>query len=173
LVAALLNLQLTSERMLSDPSGAHVMLRAALQNVREGLEELRELAAGLHPSILSRGGLGAAVQALASRSHIAVTVRAPAKRYPERVEVAAYFVVAEALTNVVKHAHASHADVDIHDEAESLVVQVADDGVGGATSERGSGLRGLEDRLETAAGRLWIESALGGGTRVVAALPVS
>lgn len=173
LVAALLNLQVTSERIESDPGGAHVTLRAALQNVREGLEELRELAAGLHPSILSRGGLGAAVKALASRSHVAVTVRAPAKRYPERVEATAYFVVAEALTNVVKHAQASHAEVDIHDEAESLLVQVVDDGIGGATSERGSGLLGLKDRLETAAGHLRIESAVGAGTRVVAALPLS
>lgn len=173
IVASVIDLQLADERFATDPAAARAGLRSALQSLQAGLEELRELAAGLHPRVLTRGGLQAAMEAVAIKSRLPVTVRAPAERYPSQVEAAAYFVVAEGLANVAKHARASHVHVHIEESDGQLLISVEDDGVGGADPEHGSGLRGLEDRTEALGGRLRIRSVAGAGTRLTASLPFS
>jgi signal transduction histidine kinase len=137
------------------------------------LSELRELARGIHPAILTRSGLAAALTALAERATLPVEAEvAVDRRLPTAVEAAAYFVVAEALTNVARYAHASHALVKIEVDGDDLVVSVSDDGVGGVDVAAGSGLRGLQDRLAAVDGRLEIDSPSGVGTRVTARIPV-
>jgi signal transduction histidine kinase len=146
-----------------------------LTDVRTGLEtaraELREFAGGMHLATLTDGGLGASVRELAERSPIPVEVTAPATRFPGAVEAAAYFVCAESLTNVAKHAEASRVHIGITQENGRLNVTVADDGVGGADLSRSSGLRGLRDRVEALGGSLAVDSPPGGGTSVRAELP--
>jgi signal transduction histidine kinase len=115
-----------------------------MESAKKGLDDLRDLAAGLRPTILSTGGLGVALDALAARSALPVTVEAPDGRYPSETEAAVYFLVAEALTNVGKHAQASRAQVRVVEEPAELVVVVSDDGLGRAQLEVGSGLRGRE-----------------------------
>jgi signal transduction histidine kinase len=134
-------------------------------------EELRELARGIHPTMLTEGGLAAALPELATRSGVPVELRVDAGRAPVPVEVAAYFVCAEALTNVAKYAGAARVTIEARREAGRLVVAIADDGTGGADPRRGSGLRGLSDRVEALGGRLTVESPPGAGTRLVAELP--
>ena len=134
-------------------------------------EELRELARGIHPAALTEGGLGAALPELASRSSVPVELRADAGRAPAPVEAAAYFVCAEALTNVAKYARAARVTIEARREPGRLVVAIADDGAGGADPARGSGLRGLADRVEALGGRLSVESPPGAGTRLEAELP--
>jgi signal transduction histidine kinase len=170
LVAIALQLRLLENRVRDDPAAAE-MASAARDELGRSLDELRELARGLHPAVLEHG-LGAALDALAARSKIPTTVRCevPA-RLPEPVELAAYFVAAEALTNVAKYADASEATVRAWREGELAVVEVADDGVGGADDSRGSGLRGLADRVEALDGRLRVVSPAGTGTIVSAELP--
>jgi signal transduction histidine kinase/predicted Ser/Thr protein kinase len=146
----------------------------ALENAERATEELRELARGIHPSILTSGGLGPALEALARRTTIPVTleVRTDA-RLPEHVDVTAYFVVSEALTNAAKHAHASRVQVAV-DTAEGVVrLSISDDGVGGADPTRGSGLVGLKDRVEAIGGSLSVQSRPGQGTCLIAEVPVS
>ena len=133
--------------------------------------ELREFARGMHPATLTERGLKASVGELAGRSPIPVEVAVPAGRFPPAIEAAAYFVCAESLTNVAKHASASQARIRIAHEHERLTVVVADDGVGGADPSRSSGLRGLRDRIEALGGSLAVDSPPGGGTRVMAAMP--
>jgi signal transduction histidine kinase len=147
-----------------------------LSRVATGLtsvgEELREISRGIHPAILSDGGLGPALRALARRSTVPVELDVhPERRLPERVEVAAYYVVSEALTNAAKHAHASavHVDVDASDSVVELVIR--DDGVGGADPRRGSGLIGLTDRVEALGGRIEIASPSGHGTSLLVRFP--
>jgi signal transduction histidine kinase len=136
------------------------------------LNELRELARGIHPAILTARGLAPAIGALADRVPLPVDVEvAVDERYPPAVEAAAYFLVAEALTNVAKYAQATLAQVEVHRTGHELVVTVVDDGVGGADMAAGSGLRGLQDRLSAVDGTLAIESPPGGGTRLRATLP--
>jgi signal transduction histidine kinase len=148
------------------------MLSEAAQELKLALAELRELARGIHPTILSEAGLGPALAALAERSPLPVLVTAvPAGRLPSVVEGAAYFVVAECLTNAAKHAVASSATVRVEHIDGHLVVQVSDDGVGGAQLSDGSGLQGLADRVGALDGRLVLESPARGGTRVVAMIP--
>jgi signal transduction histidine kinase len=148
------------------------MLSEAAQELKLALAELRELARGIHPAILSEAGLGPALVALAERSSLPVVVTAvPAERLPAVLEVAVYFVVAECLTNAVKHAIASTATVRAERVDGHLVVQVTDDGVGGADLSRGSGLQGLADRVGALDGRLVVDSPPRGGTRVVATIP--
>jgi signal transduction histidine kinase len=171
LVAALIALQLADERFDHDPSEARELLRTALGHTRDGLADLRELAAGVHPSILTNRGLRAAVDALAGRGPLPVDVEAPAGRYPPHVEAAAYFVVAEALTNVAKHAQATHAEVRILDSQDVLDVRVGDDGRGGADVD-GGGLRGLADRIEALGGTVAVESPAGAGTRLHVRIPL-
>ena len=134
-------------------------------------EELRELARGIHPAALTEGGLGAALPELASRSSVPVELRADVGRAPAPVEAAAYFVCAEALTNVAKYARAARVTIEARREPGRLVVAIADDGAGGADPARGSGLRGLADRVEALGGRLSVESPPGAGTRLEAELP--
>jgi signal transduction histidine kinase len=137
------------------------------------LGELRELARGIHPAILTQSGLSAAVGALAERATLPVEIEmAVERRLPAPVEAAAYFLVAEALTNVVRYARASAARVHIAMDGDDLVVTVTDDGVGGVDVAAGSGLRGLQDRLATVDGSMKIESRPGEGTRLTGRIPV-
>jgi signal transduction histidine kinase len=174
LVAALIALQLADQRLDHDPGAARQLLHEALGNTRAGLDDLRQLAAGVHPAVLTSRGLHAAVDALARRSllPIAVDVDPRDSRYPLHVESAAYFFVAEALTNVVKHAEAAHAAVRLRERAGTLDVEVTDDGRGGADRD-GSGLQGLVDRVEALGGTVTIDSPPAGGTRLYACLPLA
>lgn len=135
------------------------------------LAELRDYARGVHPVALSTGGLARAIADLADRVGIPVTVCAGASRFSAVVESTAYFVCAEALANVGKHSNATKAEVNLHSRDDSLVVSVTDDGVGGVTIGRGSGLRGLVDRVEALGGRLEVDSSPGGGTTLTARIP--
>ena len=156
-------------RASSDEHAA--LLELATEEVATGLQEIRELASGLHPSMLTERGLVSALKALALRAPVPVEVRAvPDRRFPEPVEAAAYYVVAEALANVHKHAGAHRVVVRATADAHRLAVAVADDGVGGADAQ-GAGLRGLADRVEALEGRLTLESPRGGGTRLRAEIP--
>jgi signal transduction histidine kinase len=171
LVGLSLGLRMLEERSRDVPGAATDI--AALQNeLRGALQELRELARGLHPQILTEEGLGAAIESLAERSPIPVRVTIDREeRLPAPVEATAYFVVAEALTNVSKYAHASSAAVAVARENGSLLVDVSDDGIGGAEPERGSGLLGLEDRVAALGGTLDLESPAGRGTHLHAEIP--
>ena len=130
------------------------------------------LAAGLHPTVLTRGGLGAALDALAARSALPVTVEAPDARYPSETEVAIYFLVGEALANAAKHAQASRVDVVVTDRSTHLALVVRDDGAGGATLDAGGGLRGLQDRAVALGGTFSLLSTIGEGTLLPATLPL-
>jgi signal transduction histidine kinase len=148
------------------------MLDRALEELRTSLSELRELARGIHPAVLTDRGLEPAIQALASRAPVPVTVdAAAADRLPGSVESAAYFVVSEALTNVAKYAQASQATVAVRRENGHVVVEVTDDGIGGADAAHGSGLRGLADRVAALDGKLSLDSPAGRGTRLHAEIP--
>ena len=148
------------------------LLESATREAREALVELRELARGIHPAVLTETGLGGAVQALAERSGVATTItEVPARRYPAPIEATAYFVVSEALANVAKHAAAGGAEVAIRRQDGRILVRVTDDGIGGARTDTGSGLRGLADRVASVGGTLHIDSPPGGGTRLEAAIP--
>jgi PAS domain S-box-containing protein len=173
LVTTALLLRLGVGAVESDPAGTRRTLEQGCDELGLALAELRELARGLHPAILTDGGLGMALQSLASRAPIPVTVsEVPERRLPEPVEAAAYYVVAEALTNVAKYAQASSAQVDLVLQDGHVVVEVTDDGIGGADTAKGSGLRGLEDRVEALGGRLEVHSATGDGTVLRAELPI-
>jgi signal transduction histidine kinase len=134
--------------------------------------EVRDLARGLHPPILTEAGLGPALEALAERASVPVTIDAPERRYPAAVESAAYFVVAEALTNVARYASATAVRVEVRPEGDRLSVSIRDDGQGGADAARGTGLSGLADRIAALGGRLEVDSPAGGGTTVSADLPL-
>ena len=148
------------------------MVAEALRYTEQANAELRELAHGILPAALIRGGLRAGVEALVSRVPLPVSVDVAGERLPAGVEATAYFVVSEALTNVVKHAQAAGARVTVRVERGELRVEVRDDGVGGARSGHGTGLGGLEDRVSALDGRLVLESPPSGGTRVCALLPI-
>jgi signal transduction histidine kinase len=155
-----------------------VEIKGELSRAVEGLasvqEELREMARGIHPAILSEGGLGSAVKTLALRSPIPVEVDVPVKtRLPERIEVAAYYVVSETLTNAAKHADASVVRVTVEISERWIRIAVSDDGSGGADPGRGSGLVGLQDRVEALGGTIAVQSPLGAGTSVHVALPLA
>ena len=143
------------------------------QRLASALAELRELARGIHPAILTDRGLGPAIDSLADRATVPVDVEVelPEARLPAPVEAAAYFLVAEALTNVARYARASHAQVTARLVEDELVVTVADDGVGGVDPDAGGGLRGLDDRVAAVGGTLSIDSPVGAGTRLEARLP--
>jgi len=173
LVALSLSLRLALAKFARDPAAAEELISAAAAEAASATEELRELARGLHPSILTDRGLGPAIEALAARAPCPVEVEAvPDVRLPAAVETAAYYVVAEALTNVAKYAHGTAASVRLEQHDGTAVVVIADDGIGGADGARGSGLRGLRDRVEALDGRVTITSPPGQGTRIVAEIPV-
>jgi signal transduction histidine kinase len=158
----------------ADGNAAHAgdLLRQASREMQAGLSELRDLARGLHPPLLTESGLHAAVASLADRSPIETSVvGVPDRRYAEPVEVTAYYVVAEALANAAKHSHASLIKIRIDEDAGRLRVEVSDDGVGGVDARRGSGLIGLQDRTAAIGGSLQVESPSGHGTVVRAELP--
>jgi signal transduction histidine kinase len=170
-----LSLQLVAlERQLSDRPGAVHELEQARGELDLSLRELRELARGIHPAIVTDRGLSVALDALVSRATVPVELQVELDaRPPEAVEVAVYYLVSESLTNIAKHARASSARVEVAPQDGLLVVEVCDDGIGGAASDSGSGLRGLTDRVEALGGRLRVWSPNGGGTRLRAESPVA
>jgi signal transduction histidine kinase len=172
LVALSLQLGLARSRMTTDPEAAGELLDAARAELGHALEELRELARGIHPAVLTDRGLDAALEALADRAPVHVALdETPSERLPGAVEAAAYFVVAESLTNVAKYAAAHEAHVRVSRINGSAVVEVRDDGVGGADAAHGSGLKGLADRLAVLDGVLEVSSPPGEGTVVRATIP--
>jgi signal transduction histidine kinase len=172
LVALALSLRLARGKIEDDPGGASALLDEAMGELGEATSELRELARGIHPAVLSDRGLPAALEALAGRAPVVVDViETPADSLPAAVEAVAYYVVAEALTNVAKYADAQRAEVRVTRDNGRVLVQVTDDGVGGADPAGGSGLRGLADRLAAFDGRLEVESPRGAGTTIRAQIP--
>jgi signal transduction histidine kinase len=173
LVSLALSLRLATSRLPDDPAAAAELLVRASDELALSLEELRELARGIHPAVLTERGLTPAVEALAARATLPVEVNGlPPERLPEPIEAAAFYVVSESLANVAKYASASRARVDLARDDGLLVVEVTDDGVGGADAGKGSGLRGLSDRVEALGGRLRVSSEHGHGTTVRAELPM-
>ena len=161
--------------------GAHAAadgsVAARLEDARRALDaaqaELQELAAGIHPAMLTERGFGLALSCLAERAPVPVRLAVPPQRLPAAIETAVYFICSEALTNVGKYAHASQADIVVGADGDLVTVLVADDGVGGADPSAGSGLKGLADRLEALGGRFRVESPAGGGTRLLAEIPAA
>jgi signal transduction histidine kinase len=173
LVSLMIGLQEARARWEADPDGSRAALDGAVATAGRAVEELRELASGIHPAVLTQRGLDAALESLATRASLPVEYEgALDERLPSAVESAAYFVVAEALANVAKHAAATHARVALRRDGSTLELEVRDDGAGGADLAGGSGLRGLEDRVGALGGRLEVDSPPGGGTRLTARLPI-
>ncbi len=172
LVALALELR-SAQRQLGAEADLEVdqLLASTADELQVAVEELRALAHGIHPGTLTQAGLASALEALAARMPLPVSVDATTERLAPDVEATAYFVACEALTNVVKHAGASKAAVGARRDNGTLVIEVWDDGVGGAETSDGTGLRGLADRVEALGGRLSVESAPGSGTRVVGVIP--
>jgi signal transduction histidine kinase len=171
LVALGMSIGMAEQKLASDPEGAQQLLAEARRGAREALEELRSLARGIHPPVLADRGLEAAIATLADRTplkvHVVVDVD---ERPPGAVETAAYYVVAEALANVGKHAHAERVDIAVKREGDKLVVEITDDGTGGANAS-GNGLLGLARRVEALDGTLAVRSPAGGPTVVRAVMP--
>jgi signal transduction histidine kinase len=169
-----LSLALGMARSRAGTSDPHLesLLESAAKEAREAIAELRELARGIHPAVLTETGLSGAIQALAERSPVATTITAvPPGRFPAPVEATVYFVVSEALANVAKHADATNAEVSVRELGGRVVVAVSDNGIGGALPEGGSGLRGLADRVAAVGGSMHIDSPPGCGTRLEAEIP--
>jgi PAS domain S-box-containing protein len=174
LVTLSLSLRTALAKLGSDPAAARAVLTDAGEELAVALEDLRELAHGLHPAILSDRGLRAAVEGLLSRVPVPVEIAEISdERLPEPVEAAAYYLIAEALTNVTKYAQASKVRVRVATGGELVVVEVSDDGVGGADTSIGSGLRGLADRVEALGGKLEVVSPTGAGTSLRAEMPLA
>jgi signal transduction histidine kinase len=169
LIHALMTLQLARA---GAPPELDRLVGEALEDTRAAIEELRELARGLHPAVLTHRGLAAAVDALADRAPLPVHVDIPEQRYPPSVEAAAYFVAAEALTNIAKYAGATSAHITATRAAGALRLTVEDDGAGGARPAPGSGLTGLRDRVSALDGTLTVDSPPGAGTRIRATFPL-
>jgi signal transduction histidine kinase len=174
MVAVAVTLGLAEARIASDPAGALELIAQARDEAQQAVKELRELARGIHPRVLSDLGLCAAIEALAARAPVPVEVTGtPPDGLPHPVEAAAYFVTAEALTNIAKYAQASEAAVRLSDRDSRLRVEIQDNGVGGADANAGSGLRGLHDRVEALDGSLELESPPGVGTTLIVEFPLS
>ena len=172
LVSVAMSLGLAESKVGAEPDAAIGFVREAKNRLSGALEELRDLGQGIHPGILTERGLPAALDELVQRIDIPVELDVfRGERLPERVEQAAYYVISEALTNTVKYAHAGHARVEVRRFDGVALTRVSDDGMGGADSTRGSGLRGLRDRVEALGGRLRIVSPPAGGTVVEAEIP--
>jgi signal transduction histidine kinase len=173
LVALGLALRLAQSMVPADLVELQTRIGRVVDELTEAVEELREIARGIHPAILSEGGLGPAVRTLARRAAIPVEVAVRTDTRPaDPVEVAAYYVVSEALTNVVKHARASYADVAVEERDGVLHLSIRDDGVGGADPAGGSGLIGLRDRVLALGGSIEVDSRPGDGTAIVVDLPL-
>jgi signal transduction histidine kinase len=165
---------MVSAKLENDPQAAHRLLSAAREHLANGLDELRELARGIHPVVLTERGLGPALEALQTRATVPVEIaELPDERLPPNVEAAAYYVVAEAITNVAKYAGASCATVAVHRSDGAATVTVSDDGIGGADPDNGTGLRGLAARVEALNGRVDVDSPPERGTRITAEIPLS
>jgi PAS domain S-box-containing protein len=171
LVSLSLALRLAQARLREDPDEAERIMSGASEELAHALEELRELARGIHPAVLSERGLNAALETIAGRLPFQVGISAPPERLPASVEAAAYYVISEALANVTKYAEASAVEISVSRVNGRAVVEVADDGIGGADPTLGSGLRGLADRVEALDGVLQVESKPGAGTRIHAEIP--
>jgi PAS domain S-box-containing protein len=171
LVALLLTLRAARARAAGDREQER-LLDGLIEELNAALQELRELARGIHPVLLSKRGLPAAIRQIAERAPLPVTLDVTAERFPEHLEATAYYLVAEALTNVAKYAGASSASVRVAASDGCLSVEVRDDGAGGADPAEGSGLRGLADRLAALDGTFEVESAKGAGTAVRACIPL-
>jgi len=171
LVSVIISLQMAEQRLDSDPPEGRRLLMDALGHAREGLHDLRELAAGMHPSILTNRGLRAAVDALAQRSPVPVEIDIIDRRCPPHVEAAVYFVVAEALTNTAKHAAATRIRVRIEVRDHTVFLDVDDDGIGGA-DPGGNGLQGIRDRVEALGGGFRLDSPPRNGTRMRVTVPL-
>jgi len=163
---------LAQGQLEKNPAAAQDVLEASRDELARALEELRELARGIHPAVLTDRGLEAALESLASRAPLPVEIEGAQTSLPAPVEAAAYYVVSEALTNVAKYAQASSVKVTVEQTNGCAVVEVTDDGLGGADPSRGSGLRGLADRVASLNGKLAIDSPPGAGTRVRAEIPL-
>jgi signal transduction histidine kinase len=172
LVALAMDLGAARERLDRDPAGAKVLVAEAHEEAKAALKELRDLVRGIHPVILEDRGLDAALSAVVARSPVPVELTVElTRRPPDHIESAAYFVVSEALANVARHASATRAAVSIATSADRLVVEVRDDGVGGADPGRGTGLQGLADRVRGLGGTFDVLSPEGGPTTVLVELP--
>jgi signal transduction histidine kinase len=174
LVALALDLKIVQARLEDDPRRAADLLAAAREELALAIDELRELARGLHPPILTERGLRVALESLANRSPMPVRIEAPlARRLPDEIETALYYLVAEALTNATKHAQASSATVRLSVAGDRVTVRVRDDGTGGAAVRAGGGLRGLAERLEALGGELEVDSPAGAGTTLTGVIPLA
>ena len=172
LVELSLDLRMAREHLDDDPAQARELVEAALEDLAAAISELRELARGIHPAALTEGGLRPALESLATRSKVPTRlVGLPDARFPAPVEAAAYFTVAEALTNATRHAAARHVDIEVVKLRDHLRVEIRDDGSGGADMNGGSGIRGLTDRLAALDGRLYVSSPPGEGTVLRAEIP--
>ncbi|HVU77824.1 MAG TPA: GAF domain-containing protein [Gaiellaceae bacterium] len=173
LVALSVALGMAQRMIAGSPDEAHELLAGAMEELGEAIVELRELAQGIHPAVLTERGLASALEVLAARAPLPVELDVSLQeRLPEQVEAAAYYVASEGLANVVKHARAATARVRVARENGHVTVAVEDDGMGGAAFDGGSGLYGLRDRVETLAGRFRVESGPGSGTTLRAELPL-
>jgi signal transduction histidine kinase len=174
LVSTVVMLKLAREALGETDGQAAELVEEALANAQRGMDEMREIARGLHPRILSSGGLGPALMTLAGRSPVPVAVELGTDaRLPDDVEVTAYYVASEALTNAAKHAHASEVRVTVDLDDGCIVLTIRDDGVGGADPSKGSGLIGLHDRIAALGGALVVHSEPGAGTVLTAQIPVA
>jgi PAS domain S-box-containing protein len=171
LVSLSLALRLAQARLKDAPEEADRLLAGAGEELGHALEELRELARGIHPAVLTERGLSAALETLAGRAPVPIEVKVPPERLPPSVEAAVYYVISESLANVAKYAEASAVEVCVTRLNGRAIVEVSDDGVGGADPTQGSGLRGLADRVEALDGILNVESAPGAGTKIRAEIP--
>jgi signal transduction histidine kinase len=174
LLALSLTIAMISDQLTATPDAGPDLTRlagTACGEISAAIGELRELGRGLHPAVLTNEDLAAAVETLAGLAPLPVTTRISPARYPPAVEATAYFVISEALANVARHARASKAEVTACGDLGRLVVEVRDDGIGGAPARGGSGLTGLADRVAALGGRLTITSPPGGGTTIRAGLP--
>ena len=171
LIALSLELSLLEKQVAGDED-TRARLDQARHEIAVSLDELRAVARGLHPAVLSGHGLEVALQSITAGAPVPLRLTVGLDgRLPEQVEVAAFYVVSESLANIGKHAHASTASIEVTRHDDVVVVEVVDDGVGGADSEHGSGLRGLADRVEALGGKLRVWSPAGGGTRLRAEMP--
>ena len=173
LVALSLELRVAKRKLRTSPEEAGELLEEVAQELAQAITELRELAQGIHPAVLTERGLGPALEVLAARAPLPVELAVSLTEHlPEPVETATYYTVSEALANIVKHAHADSVTVRAKCFDGRLELAISDNGVGGADPDRGSGLCGLRDRVEALDGELWIESSAGQGTLVRAELPI-
>jgi PAS domain S-box-containing protein len=173
-VTSMINLQLAEQKWASEPERAREFLDRGLREARSGIDELRELAAGIHPTVLTQRGLAAALRALAARLPVPVELDVTAQKLPGPIEASVYFFCSEALTNVVKHAHARCAWVRVDVADDRCAVEVRDDGVGGAAPRsQSSGLTGLRDRIGALNGVMEVSSPVAGGTTLQAWIPLS